>query len=134
MHRDENEYLYKLLSREQEGFVIESSTLQAFKTKNIVIGLPLDYPHFWNEQSEDDTRQQVIQDPQVWRSALGRSLTPQGLVIPVIPYYRTFPWVAVAGRRIFTQLETVFSDRYFMASNELNLLNTILLEDEADNS
>ncbi|WP_263983697.1 hypothetical protein [Nostoc flagelliforme] len=39
----------------------------------------------------------------------------------------------MAGRRIFTQLETVFSDRYFMASSELNLLNTILLEDEADN-
>ncbi|GBE90600.1 helicase C-terminal domain-containing protein [Nostoc cycadae] len=131
LKRPANE-LYKLLSREQEGFVIESSTIQALKTRNIVIGLPLDYPHFWNEQSEDDIRQQVLQDPQAWRSALGRSLTPQGLVIPVIPYYRTFPWVAVAGRRIFTQLETVFSDRYFMASNELNLLNTILLEDEAE--
>ncbi|BAY77229.1 helicase domain-containing protein [Nostoc linckia NIES-25] len=132
LKRPANE-LYKLLSREQEGFVIESSTRQALKSKNIVIGLPLDYPHFWNEQSEDDTRQQVLEDPQAWRSALGRSLTPQGLIIPVVPHYRTFPWVAVAGRRIFTQLETVFSDRYFMASNELNLLNTILLEDEADN-
>jgi hypothetical protein len=130
LKRPANE-LYKLLSREQEGFVIESSTRQALKTKNIVIGLPLDYPHFWNEQSEDDTRQQVLEDPQAWRSALGRSLAPQGLIIPVVPHYRTFPWVAVAGRRIFTQLETVFDDRYFMASNELNLLNTILLEDEA---
>ncbi len=55
--------LYKLLSREQEGFVIESSTRQALKTKNIVIALPLDYPHFWNEQSEDDIRQQVLEDP-----------------------------------------------------------------------
>ncbi|MEH2353947.1 helicase-related protein [Nostoc sp.] len=132
LKRPANE-LYKLLSREQEGFVIESSTRQALKTKNIVIGLPLDYPHFWNEQSEDDIPQQVLEDPQAWRSALGRSLTPQGLIIPVVAYYRTFPWVAVAGRRIFTQLETVFSDRYFMASSELNLLNTILLEDEADN-
>ncbi|MEJ6484532.1 helicase-related protein [Nostoc punctiforme UO1] len=132
LKRPANE-LYKLLSREQEGFVIESSTRQALKTKNIVIGLPLDYPHFWDEQSEDDMRQQVLQDPQAWRSALGRSLTPQGLIIPVVPHYRTFPWVAVAGRRIFTQLETVFSDRYFMASNELNLLNTILLEDEVEN-
>ncbi|MBD2500693.1 helicase C-terminal domain-containing protein [Anabaena azotica] len=129
LKRPANE-IHKLLSREQAGFVIESSTLQALKTQNLVLGLPLDYPHFWNEQSEDDTRQQVLQDPQAWRSGLGRSLTPQGLIIPVIPYYRTFPWVAVAGRRIFTQLETVFSDRYFMASNELNLLNTILLEDE----
>ncbi|MEH2056224.1 MAG: hypothetical protein V7K97_08705 [Nostoc sp.] len=72
-----------------------------------------------NEHSEDDIRQQVLEDPQAWRSALGRSLTPQGLIIPVVPQYRTFPWVAVAGRRIFTQLETVFSDRYFMASSEL---------------
>ncbi|MHC5937349.1 helicase-related protein [Nostoc sp.] len=132
LKRPANE-LHKLLIREKEGFVIESSTRQALKTKNIVIGLPLDYPHFWNEQSEDDIRQQVLEDPQAWRNALGRSLTPQGLTIPVVAHYRTFPWVAVAGRRIFTQLETVFSDRYFMASSELNLLNTILLEDEAEN-
>jgi len=34
------------------------------------------------------------------------------------------------GHRIFAQLETIFSNRYFMASSQLNLLNTILLEDE----
>ncbi|BAZ51033.1 helicase domain-containing protein [Nostoc sp. NIES-4103] len=125
--------IYRLLIREQEESVLEYSTLQALKTKNIVIGLPLDYPHFWNQHSEDDIRQQILEDPQAWRSALGRSLTPQGLILPVVAQYREFPWVAVVGRRIFTQLETVFSDRYFMASNELNLLNTILLEDEVEN-
>jgi hypothetical protein len=51
-------------------------------------------------------------------------------VIPVIPQYKAFPWVAVPGQRISAQLETVFSDRYFMASSDLNLLNTILLEDD----
>lgn len=124
--------LHKLLIRDHEQSVLEYSTIQALKTKNIVIGLPLDYPYFWNEHSEDEIRQQVLEDPQAWRNALGRSLTPYGLIIPVVPQYREFPWVAVAGRRVFTQLETVFSDRYFMASNELNLLNTILLEDEPE--
>ncbi|WP_445171515.1 hypothetical protein [Microcoleus sp.] len=52
--------------------------------------------------------------------------------MPVIAQYESFPWVAVAGRRVFAQLETVFADRYFMASSELNLLNTILLEDEVE--
>lgn len=52
--------------------------------------------------------------------------------MPVIAQYESFPWVAVTGRRLFAQLETTFDDRYFMASNELNLLNTILLEDEAE--
>ncbi|MEH2066943.1 MAG: hypothetical protein V7K47_02015 [Nostoc sp.] len=55
------------------------------------------------------------------------------MIICVVTQYRTFPWGTVAGRQIFTQLETVFSNRYFMASSELNLLNTILLEDEVDN-
>jgi hypothetical protein len=124
--------LHKLLIREQKERILEYSTLQALKTENIVISLPLDYPHFWIEQLDDGIREQVLEDPQTWRNALGRCLTPQGLVMPVVAQYQSFPWVAVAGRRVFGQLETIFDDHYFMASSELNLLNTILLEDEAD--
>jgi hypothetical protein len=35
----------------------------------------------------------------------------------------------VADRPVLSQLDTVFDNRYFLISNELNLLNTILLED-----
>ena len=122
--------LHKLLIRKKDESVREYSTLQAMRTENIVVSLPFDYPHFWREQLEEEVRQQVLEEPETWRSALGRALTPQGLVMPVVPQYQAFPWAAVAGHRIFAQLETIFSDRYFMASNELNLLNTILLEDE----
>ncbi|MEQ8467884.1 helicase-related protein [Coleofasciculus sp. E1-EBD-02] len=133
LKRPANE-LHKLLIREREERILEYSTLQALKTENIVISLPLDYPHFWIEQLEETIREQVLEDPEIWKNALGRSLTPQGLVMPVIAQYRSFPWVAVAGQRVFAQLETVFDDRYFMASSELNLLNTILLEDETNNN
>ncbi|MDJ0796134.1 MAG: helicase-related protein [Calothrix sp. MO_167.B12] len=122
--------LYQFLIREKEESTLEYSTLQALKTENIVVSIPLDYPHFWHEQLEEDSRKQVLEDPATWQKTLGRSLTPQGLIMPVVPQYETFPWVAVAGRRIFSQLETIFSDRYFLASSELNLLNTILLVDE----
>lgn len=50
--------------------------------------------------------------------------------MPVVSKYRAFPWAAAAGYQISAHLETIFDDRYFMASGELNLLNTILLEDE----
>jgi len=119
--------LYQLLIREKEESIWEYSTLQTLKTNNIVISIPLDYPHFWCEQLEDDGRKQLLEDPETWQKSLGRSLTPQGLLMPVVPKYETFPWSAVAGRRVFSQLETIFSDRYFLASSELNLLNTILL-------
>lgn len=124
--------LHKLLIREREAAKQEYATLQAMKTRQLVISLPLDYPHFWANQndSKDSFRQQLLEDPEAWRDALGRSLTPQGVVMPVIAQYQAFPWAAVAGRRMTAQLETIFDDRYFMASSELNLLNTILLEDE----
>jgi hypothetical protein len=127
--------LYQLLIREKEESTLEYSTLQPLKTENIVVGIPIDYPHFWHEHLEDDSRKQVLEDPVTWQRTLGRSLTSQGLVMPVVPQYKNFPWAAVAGRRIFNQLETIFSDRYFLASSELNLLNTILLVDElSDNA
>ena len=44
-----------------------------------------------------------------------------------IPRYETFPWVAGVGMTDPRKLAVVFDDRYFMASNELNLLNTLLL-------
>jgi hypothetical protein len=120
--------LYTILQQEQEALTQEYSTLQNLQTENIIVSIPIDYPHFWHKQ-EPDTPKQTLEDPASWQNSLGRSLTPQGLVMPVIAKYEGIPWVAVAGRRVFDQLETTFSDRYFMASGELNLLNTILLED-----
>lgn len=120
--------LYIILQQEQEALTQEYSTLQNLQTENIILSIPLDYPHFWNKQ-ELDTPKQRLEDPELWQKSLGKTLTPQGLVMPVIAEYDDIPWVAVVDRRVFDQLETTFSDRYFMISSELNLLNTILLED-----
>lgn len=50
-----------------------------------------------------------------------------GAVMPPIPKYQSFPWAASVGQANPLRLDLVFDDRYFMASNELNLLNTLLL-------
>lgn len=59
-----------------------------------------------------------------------RGLSARGAVMPPIPRYAEFPWAASVGNANPLRLDTVFDDRYFMASNELNLLNTLLLADE----
>jgi hypothetical protein len=121
--------LYTILKKEQENLTQEYSTLQNLKTENILVSIPLDYPHFWRKSEDENSPKLRLEEPDSWQKSLGRSLTPQGLIMPVIPQYNDIPWVAVAGRRVLNQWETIFSDRYFMASSELNLLNTILLED-----
>lgn len=50
--------------------------------------------------------------------------------MPPIASYESFPWAAAVGEVSPLKLDTVFDDRYFMASNELNLLNTLLLASE----
>ncbi len=53
------------------------------------------------------------------------SVSPTALS-PVLPYFKAQPYVALLARGDPTGLERVFDDRYFMASTELNLLNTLL--------
>jgi len=65
-----------------------------------------------------------------WRDALARCITAGREALPVIAQYDDIPYAAVVGQHDPLNLETVFDDRYFMASQELNLLNTVLLAEE----
>ena len=67
-------------------------------------------------------------DPELWRDALGATMSAQTALIPPLPRYESFPWAAGVGCGDPLRWAQVFDDRYFMASNELNLLNTLLLE------
>ncbi|MEC4802711.1 MAG: hypothetical protein SAJ12_00490 [Jaaginema sp. PMC 1079.18] len=120
--------LHKLLIREKTEQIREYSTLQAINTQNLIVALPLDYPQFWRRASEPEEIQieQQLEDAVTWRESLGRTLSSQSAVLPVIAQYRRFPWVAIAGRQSISQLEQVFDNRYFLASSELNFLNALL--------
>jgi hypothetical protein len=97
--------------------------------------LPVDYTRFIAPPSTDgDQRgERRLQEPDAWlewltRSALA-SVSPTATT-PVLPYYQAQPYVALVARGDPTGLERVFDDRYFMASTELNLLNTLLFAAE----
>jgi hypothetical protein len=53
--------------------------------------------------------------------------------MPAIPRYDDLPWAAGVGSTTPLKLDLVFNDRYFMASNELNLLNSLMLAEDVNN-
>jgi len=124
--RDPARDLHRILARESEEAKREFSTLKPLASKATWMAMPLDYPRFWRKADEDGIRV-VIRDEEEWRMALGRALQSNGVILPVIPRYEDYPYAASVGMPDLAQLEQVFDDRYFMASTELNLLNTLLL-------
>jgi hypothetical protein len=81
-------------------------------------------------QPDNGNRKQLLEEPGTWQDSLARALTPQALVMPVVSVYQECPWAAVVDQRAISHPETVFDNRYFMASSKLNSLNTLLLEEE----
>lgn len=91
--------------------------------------LPMDYPRFCRASDADDGQPFRLDDPATWLEALGRAsaatVTPTAL-LPVLPYFKAHPFAVVLAPNDATGPARVFDDRYFMASTELNLLNTVL--------
>ncbi|MBR8831304.1 MAG: hypothetical protein N5P05_001507 [Chroococcopsis gigantea SAG 12.99] len=121
--------LHRLLIREKEDLVFDYTTIQETGSSNVVIALPLDHPHFLRSKHQDNVRNTCIQEPIIWQKALGRAFNSRGLILPVIPQYKDFPWSAVISKKALSGVKMLFDNRYFSASYELNLLNMILLED-----
>ncbi|MDF1482023.1 hypothetical protein [Extensimonas sp. H3M7-6] len=63
----------------------------------------------------------------IWRDCLGGALNAGQQIMPPLPQYESFPWAASVINSNPLKMEVVFDDRYFMASSDLNLLNTLLL-------
>src|SRR5207244_3356336 len=95
-------------------------------SKATFMALPLDYPRFWRKADAEGMRV-FVREEEAWRLTLGRALQTTGAIVPVIPRYEDYPYAASLGAPDPTRLHLVFDDRYFMASTELNLLNTLLL-------
>ena len=125
--------LYRILTREGAEAKREFSTLKPLASKAAWLALPLDYPRFWRKVDNNGMRVELHEE-EAWCGALARTLQATGVTLPVIPRYEDFPYAACVGVPDPAGLELVFDDRYFMASTELNLLNTLLLSsaDEPD--
>ncbi|AQV93191.1 hypothetical protein BJN34_04675 [Cupriavidus necator] len=119
--------LYRLLAREKLGAATEFNTLKELRSPNTWVALPTAYAQFVTPVGTHDEKTKQLEEPDLWREALGRALSSSAAVMPAIPRYEGMPWVAGVGQTNPLKFDVVFDDRYFMASNELNLLNTLLL-------
>lgn len=119
--------LLRLLQREQHDAANEFRTLKDLKSPNTWVAVPAGYYSFMYPEGQRDGEPFRLDDQVLWQEALGRSLNAGSAVIPPLPKYDSFPWAAAIGQISPLRLDLVFDDRYFMASNELNLLNTLLL-------
>ncbi|GAB6142435.1 hypothetical protein JCM14076_31650 [Methylosoma difficile] len=137
IHRDETlpfklrqpaEELFRIIAREKDEATREFSTVKSLKSPSTWLVMPFDYPRFWKK---DNTGRlpSLGDDEGAWRDSLGACLAGIGEVLPVIARYADIPYAAVIGEQDPAKLELIFDDRYLAASNELNLLNTILLAD-----
>jgi ethanolamine utilization microcompartment shell protein EutS len=124
--------LFRILQRENAEAANEFSTLKELKSPNTWICLPTGYLQFLHT---GDTRAGVpfqLREADVWMGAMAKTLQAGSAFMPPIAQYESFPWAATVGQPNPLKLHTVFNDRYFMASNELNLLNTLLLLEPID--
>jgi hypothetical protein len=90
--------------------------------------LPIDYTRFCRQSGEP------LDEPDAWLEGLRRvasaAVSPTA-ISPVLPYFSAQPYVALIARGDPTGLSRTFDDRYFMASTELNLLNTLLFVEDS---
>jgi len=119
--------LRKLLQREKHDAANEFRTLKELKSPNTWVAVPAGYYQFMFSETTEDGKPFRLDDQPLWQEALGRTLNAYSAVMPPLPKYESFPWAASVGEMSPLKLDLVFDDRYFMASNELNLLNTLLL-------
>lgn len=119
--------LYRLLQREKKGAANEFRTLKDLKSPNTWVSMPIGYMQFLHNDETREGRPFEVEDPDLWRDGLAQSLLANSAVMPPIAKYQEFPWAASVGEVNPLRLDIAFDDRYFMASNELNLLNTLLL-------
>jgi hypothetical protein len=126
------EELYRILARKKEEATREFSTVKTLQSPSTWLAVPLDYSRFW-KKDPSGRLPSLGNDESVWRDALGACLpTSSAEILPVIPRYADIPYVAVIGEQDPARLDLIFDDRYLAASNELNLLNTILLADSSE--
>lgn len=126
------EELYRILARDKQSATREFSTVKTLKSPFSWLVVPLDYARFWKKDA-NGRLPSLGSDEVTWRDSLAACIPSSSAeILPVIPRYADIPYAAVIGEQDPARLDLIFDDRYLAASNELNLLNTILLADSRD--
>ena len=77
----------------------------------------------------------IVEEEKEFRTLLSRyvqSLYPAYNTLPIGRQYKKFPFVVFRSYSLGEMREKIYSDRYLLTSNELNILNLILSREEKD--
>jgi hypothetical protein len=126
--------LAQILRRAEGLQTLTFSAGQHSKNTRQWVCLPIDYASFCYEEGEHgrELRPPEADEHPLWHDGMLRVVnTVAGVeaVEPVIPRYEEQPFLVVETSGDPTGLARAFDNRYFMASTELNLLNTLLFVD-----
>jgi hypothetical protein len=120
-----------ILERSDELLGVTFVARRAIASRRVWVCLPADYERFCAPPpGEEHTGTRFrLAEPAQWLESLGRAGSANSALaahFPVLPYFDGRPFLVMVPHGDPTGLERAFDDRYFMASSELNLLNTIL--------
>lgn len=122
--------LHGILVREREAQKRQHDAQKLVGKRAVWVALPIDYPRFCAsaETPEPEPRaRRTLDDPASWLHALERALgSAASATLPILPRFTSKPFLALVALGDPTDLERALDPRYFMASTELNLLNTLL--------
>lgn len=123
--------LVRILDRPEE---LADRNFSATRKSEMVkrwVCVPLDYTSFCFVEGQHGRipRAPDSDEHALWRDGMLRLVTASATATswePIIPRYRDIPFLVVTTPGDPTGLSRAFDSRYFMASTELNLLNTLL--------
>jgi hypothetical protein len=124
-----------IVQRNDEGLAMTFVTRRVLGSHRVWVCLPVDYERFCTmPPGEEHTGERFrLAEAERWLEALRRTAgasTALAARYPVLPYYDGRPFLVMTAYGDPTGFERTFDDRYFMASSELNLLNTLLFVGE----
>lgn len=112
--------------------VLESSLSQRHVTQKELdrtstwLALPLDWP-LGGAGAQASAMKRGPKYAEDWYVGLRGALGGRGQIFPVVPEYEDAPFAASISTGAPALFAQAMESTYFMASNELNLLNTVLL-------
>lgn len=121
--------IYSVLVREKDILDVQHHTRKSIKSTSTWVVIPAGFTQFTNDEETVQGKKFELEDPDSWLAALATSLGAGGGIMPAVAAYKSFPWAAKLGGDDPCGFDQIFDNRYFMLSHELNMLNTLLLEE-----
>ncbi|NJO15688.1 MAG: hypothetical protein HC877_08055 [Thioploca sp.] len=112
---------------DEPDLIHEFHIIKKLKSNHIWVTLPLDYLRFTHNNKPMQLNSLAM--PEAWLETLKSAATLSATASahhPVIPKYEKYPFFAMVSRDNPLDLARLFNSKYFSATTEMNLLNTLL--------